>query len=344
MKFISLLTYCILSLTFLLITYPSFAYPADSVGIRKEGQNNFIIHRVEQGETLYALTRKYNTSLNDIRKANPGLDQDLNIGQEIRIPYSGQGNISSGKGRIEHDVRSGETLFSISRKYGVSINDIKNWNKRNSNTLAIGEKLVIYMNSRDAEKYNEFKQKQENNGKTIHIVNQGETLYSISEKYNVSPIDLKDWNRLEDNAVYVGQELIIGYADDKKVRFKNELAVDKEGQDGEIQVKTQDVADPDITTTISDDEYRKITQKGIARIIEGSEETKKYLAMHRDAPIGTIMKVKNEMNDLTVFVRVIGKLPETDVNRNVLLKISKTAYDRLGAFENQFPVEVTYHP
>jgi hypothetical protein len=50
------------------------------------------------------------------------------------------------------------------------------------------------------------------------------------------------------------------------------------------------------------------------------------------------------MNDLSVFVRVIGKLPETGENSTILLKISRTAYDRLGAYDSQFPVEITYHP
>ena len=90
--------------------------------------------------------------------------------------------------------------------------------------------------------------------------------------------------------------------------------------------------------------FKKVSEKGIAQVIEGSEETNKYLALHRDAAIGTIMQIKNEMNDLSVFVRVIGKIPETDENRNILIKVSKVAYDRLGAINDQFPVEITYHP
>jgi len=66
--------------------------------------------------------------------------------------------------------------------------------------------------------------------------------------------------------------------------------------------------------------------------------------MHRTAPIGTIMQVKNEMNNLTVFVRVIGKLPDTGENTNVTIRISKTAYDRLGAIDKRFPVEISYIP
>jgi LysM repeat protein len=327
-------------------TVHSWSTPVDSVGVRKIGKENYIIHKVDQGETLYALSRRYHVTLDEIRKANPEIDQNLDIGQEIKIPIQGIAISSPVKqGRIEHRVRSGETLYSISQKYDVSIADIKKWNNRNSNTLSIGEILLIFKNPAAADKYNQMQKKKDTNGKIIHIVNDGETLFSISEKYNVSPIDLKDWNRMDNNMVYIGQELIIGYTDDpaKKVQFTNRLEV-KEEKKGEVNVKRKETENPPMVKKTDEGDYKKVTEVGIARIIEGSDQTKKYLAMHRTAPIGTIMKVRNEMNDLTVFVRVIGKLPETDANRNVLLKISKTAYDRLGAFEDQFPVEITYHP
>jgi len=318
--------------------------PADSIETRKINNQTYIIHEVEQGETLFGLSRKYRVELNDILNANPGVDKTLRIGQEIRIPKDLKTITEKSEGKIEHNVKSGETLFSIARKYNVSISNIKQWNKMNSDILSIGDKLIIFTDAKMAAEMNEFKSIKENNGKKVHIVNLGETLYSISRKYNISPDDIKDWNRLENNNIFVGQELVIGYTDnkDEKVVIASELKVE-ESKKEEIQVKKKEVEEGKIVT-IDDGEYEKVSEKGIARVIEGSEETKKYLALHRTAPIGTIMQVKNEMNDLSVFVRVIGKLPETGDNDNILLKISKTAYDRLGAYDNQFPVEITYHP
>ena len=56
------------------------------------------------------------------------------------------------------------------------------------------------------------------------------------------------------------------------------------------------------------------------------------------------MQVKNEMNNQTVFVRVVGTIPNTGDNAKVILKISKKAYDRLGAVDSRFPVELSYIP
>jgi hypothetical protein len=87
----------------------------------------------------------------------------------------------------------------------------------------------------------------------------------------------------------------------------------------------------------------EITQTGLAELIEGTEGNRKYLALHRTAPVGTILKIKNEMNNREVFVRVMGKLPETPMTDKVLIKVSKSAYDRLGAIDQRFRVEVTYY-
>ena len=86
------------------------------------------------------------------------------------------------------------------------------------------------------------------------------------------------------------------------------------------------------------------TEKNLQEAFAGeSQANRKYLALHRTAPMGTILKVRNEMNNREVFVRVMGKLPETAVNDKLVIKISKSAYDRLGAIDPRFRVEVTYY-
>ena len=101
------------------------------------------------------------------------------------------------------------------------------------------------------------------------------------------------------------------------------------------------------TQTIRIDESMKnsdeIIEAGVAELIEGTEGNRKYLALHRSAPVGTILKVRNEMNNREVFVRVMGKLPESAVNDKLIIKLSRSAYDRLGAIDPRFRVELTYY-
>jgi len=87
----------------------------------------------------------------------------------------------------------------------------------------------------------------------------------------------------------------------------------------------------------------EVKEGGLAELIEGTDGNRKYLALHRTAKVGTILKVRNELNNREVFVRVAGPLPSIGANTNVVLKISKSAYDRLGAIDSRFRVEVTYY-
>ena len=88
----------------------------------------------------------------------------------------------------------------------------------------------------------------------------------------------------------------------------------------------------------------EVVESGLAEAIKGSAKNQKYLGLHRSVPVGTVMRVRNEMNGQEVFVRIIGKLPNTGANKNVIIKISKSAYDSLGAIDARFRVTISYLP
>ena len=103
--------------------------------------------------------------------------------------------------------------------------------------------------------------------------------------------------------------------------------------------------DADANYTIANTSgYVKKVEVGLAESIGDSGENDMFLALHRTAPVGTIMQVRNQMNDLSVFVKVIGKLPDTGANDKLVVKISRKAYERLAAIDKRFRVEVSYMP
>jgi len=88
---------------------------------------NFITHTLSEGETLYSLSRKYNIPVEKVEEANPGIDvTDLSIGQKILIPRLN--TVRSEENFELHKVRRRETLYSLSRRYGVTEEDIKRFN------------------------------------------------------------------------------------------------------------------------------------------------------------------------------------------------------------------------
>lgn len=82
-------------------------------------------HTIQAGETLYSLARIYGTSVDDIRTANPQLGEVYRIGETIRIP---QLQVTIPKCKQSYIVKKKETLYSISRQFGLTVDDLLNAN------------------------------------------------------------------------------------------------------------------------------------------------------------------------------------------------------------------------
>ncbi len=363
-------------------------FPADSVGMEKVDGQVFVLHQVEQKETLYSLSKRYGTSIASITSANPGSENGLAIGQILRIPYLSPVNDRSD--RILHEVKPQETLYSIARKYKVTVEDIKKWNNMSMNLLDIGQKITIYPPEEPSDlPVIPVSNTREEVDVTRHTVSAGETLYSLSRKYGTSLEDLRKWNGLEYNDISVGQQIIVkktatqvkpapavnpgtGVQENRPVQTGSLTR----GETPDTTNPSQGNASPPVTNgdssgpatvTVRDSvpernsdvvynleekkplarensNYEEVEEDGLAELIDGSGNNRKYLALHRTATVGTIMRVRNEMNGQEVFVRIIGKLPDTGANRNVLIKISKAAFEQLGAIDNRFRVTVSYIP
>lgn len=108
-----------------------------------------------------------------------------------------QKEISSGY--FTHTVKKGETLYGISKKYGVSVQDILEWNEMNATDLRIGQSLIIHGEGRP------FEMKKET--VDFHVVEPGDTMYSISKKYNIAIDELLRINQKDNFALSVGERI-----------------------------------------------------------------------------------------------------------------------------------------
>jgi LysM repeat protein len=296
----------------------------DSVGVERKNGKVFVQHRVEPKETLYALSRKYGVSVAQIVDSNPSVETTINIGQIVLIP----------------------------RKYAAAPAAIQQ-----TAAAPAASNRTFTVNSR---------------GEKLHQVEPQQTLYSISRMHNVKVDDIKRWNNLPDNTISVGALLVVGKG--QAVPSKNPIYVsesdDAIAKDSTVEtavastetvpttspanqhiVLTPQPATPTpVTTVAADDDVdavsgaKKIVQTGMAEMIDPKADTNKYLALHKTAPVGTIMQVKNAMNDQVVYVRVIGKLPDTGASDNVVVRLSKKACQKLGAIDQKFRVELSYMP
>src|SRR5690606_10745245 len=98
-----------------------------SIGIETINGRTFVIHRVEEKETLFGISRRYGTTVDDILQYNASAGSGLEIGQILKVPFIPKQAHKPANGTV-HTVAPKETLYSISRAYQVSVDDLKRWN------------------------------------------------------------------------------------------------------------------------------------------------------------------------------------------------------------------------
>lgn len=155
--------------------------------------DNYITYTVESGDTLYAIARKYDTTVDAIKKLNNLTSNTLNIGQTLKIPL----NTDESTNYITYTVVSGDTLYAIARRYDTTVDAIKRLNNLTSNTLNIGQTLKIPVNNNDEEGY------------ITYTVVSGDTLYAIARRYDTTVDAIKKLNNLTSNTLSIGQILKI---------------------------------------------------------------------------------------------------------------------------------------
>jgi LysM repeat protein len=272
----------------------------DSLGVKKEGDKFFVIHKVIAGQTLYSLSRRYGSSVIDIKNKNVELAQGLQVGQTILIPYLRPITTTQSSAGATHTVKTGETLFFIAKQYNLDVLDLKRLNGLNSNELSIGQVLKISVATN--------------------------TPVVKAEQ----PIEKKSLEGIKEEVAKPAAKKVI------PVQAEVKKPIEK-GADS-MALETKDTT----ANTYDAKPFEEITEEGQAELIVEDKSSTKFLALHKTAKVGTVIKVKNRMNNLSVYVRVVGQIPKTTDNESIIIKINKRAYDQLKALDTRFLVELSY--
>ncbi len=156
--------------------------PTDS-----ESEENENTYTVKSGDTLYSIASKYNTTVDEIKSINNLSSNLLSIGQILILPTSDTIN------QIVYTVQKGDSLWKIANTYDTTVDEIKSANNLTSNTLQIGQTLIIPTTS----KYK------------LYTVQKGDTLWTIANTYNTTVDDIKKLNNITSDILQIGQQLTI---------------------------------------------------------------------------------------------------------------------------------------
>lgn len=146
---------------------------------------------VQQGDTLYSIAREYGTTVDGLKAANGLSSNVIWIGQVLVVDALGGG------GQVTHTVVHGDTLYTLARRYGTSINAIMRANSLTSANIYVGQRLIIVLSATPIA------------GTTMYTVVLGDTLYAIARRFGTSVDVIRTANNLPTTQIYVGQRLVI---------------------------------------------------------------------------------------------------------------------------------------
>lgn len=149
-----------------------------------------VYYTVKAGDTLYGIANAYGLSVDELKSMNGLKNNNLSIGQLLLV--SGVGEIVEGTDYDTYVVKSGDNLYAIARRYGVTVDKLKDINNLSSNLLSVGQKLLVPKN--DNKKY---------------VVKAGDSLYKIAGENGTTVTDLINLNELSTTNLSIGQVLYL---------------------------------------------------------------------------------------------------------------------------------------
>ena len=144
---------------------------------------------VKKGDSLWLIANRYNTTVDKLKKANGLTSNILSIGQVLTIPEEESLPVN----QITYTVKKGDSLWLIANKYDTTVDKIKSTNNLTSNSLSIGQVLIIPSTS-------EF---------ITYTVKKGDSLWVIANNYNTTVDNIKKLNSLTSNNLSIGQKLLL---------------------------------------------------------------------------------------------------------------------------------------
>ncbi|MGB0432352.1 MAG: DPBB and LysM peptidoglycan-binding domain-containing protein [Bacteroidia bacterium] len=261
--------------------------------------------------------------------------------------------MSNNKVFIIHQVEKGQGLYSISKRYGVTVPEIEAFNPDVKTAglkleqyifiptkilAADAEKMIAKANrTKEAKENGTLDPKSKDDNVVWYTVKAGETLFKISrlEHCEFTIEEIKRWNNLKSNSLSEGQKVIIAFRDEVKVK---DAPVTVDQVITEVGGSSSKNTTSDTTAVIWSD----VTSKGLATWIPDSPyDENMSLALYNEAKVGTIVRVENLANNKATYARVIGPLVGNE-KKNVVIVLTETAANKLEVKDKIFRVEIVY--
>ncbi|MBC2256361.1 LysM peptidoglycan-binding domain-containing protein, partial [Listeria ivanovii] len=178
------------------------------------------------------IANKYKVSVANLKSWNNLKSDNIYTGQKLKVSASSSSNStntskpstntnnnknsntykpSASTSVKTYTVVKGDSLWKIANKYKVTVANLKSWNSLKSDNIRIGQKLKVSApsTSSNTNTSKPSSNKPNTSATKTHTVKKGDSLWSVSRQYKTTVDNIKSWNKLKGNTIYVGQKLTI---------------------------------------------------------------------------------------------------------------------------------------
>lgn len=311
----------------------------DSIGVENQNGKKVILHKLDPKDNYYSIGRRYKVSPKAIIQFNN--NAPLKIGGTIKVPTevpfdetqstaavepakpAVQAPVTQQKPQVQQSVaKTPAVQQSVVQQPAPVVQQPVAATPKPAAPAPAATQPATAVNMDNVQQYK---------------VSAGETIYSIAKRFNTSVEDIRNLNNLGSDDLKADQII--------KVR----TGMPPE----ERTVAKQDVLKTDSANMPVDSADAKFkanrfglyekNEKGVATWIDDTSlDPKKELVLHRTAPIGTVIKITNPMNNHTTYAKVVGRFTDSEATKNVLIVMTKNTADALGALDKRINVNISY--
>lgn len=294
---------------------PALASPvSDSIGVENLDGKKVILHKLDPRDNYFSIGRRYNVKPNIIIQFNS--NATMRVGNVIKVPTeqafvapTPQTQVANTGSPVDgttvYKVSAGETLYAISRRFNMKVEDIINLNNLKSSNLTPGQLLNI-------------------KAATATPVAAQPTTTTVKTTVTTQPAN----NAQQQTTV---QQTTINTPVTMPRDSTRVTATDSSGVERRLPANRYGITERN--------------EKGVATYLDDSGlglDANKKLALHRTAPIGTVLKISNPMTNRVTFAKVVGRFNDNESTKDVMVVLTKSAVDALGALDKRFQVNISY--
>lgn len=236
-----------------------------------------------------------------------------------------------------HRMMKGQTLYSLARFYGLKMESLLAFNPELSRDGAFenGQPVRIPIPDSAIVKSYEYGFSKAGYVPVRYVVKHGDNFYRIAKHMFDIPLDtLKNWNGLEQTMMFTDMQLHVGY-------------LSLEGIPDSLQLSNTSPLGARMQQMQTEFEYMSSVRKtkfhsGAAYWQREKEGKTDFYALHRYAPVGSVIQVRNPMKRKTIYAKVIARIPDRAYGDDIIVVLSPSVAKLLGARDPRFFVEIRY--